>query len=447
LTGRQITLNFNHLLSAAPGPAGLDAAGVFVNNGINRTALATNQPGAGLLNTGTSFAPVTLNLSQFAGQQVRLEFVFAANADVQRAEGWYIDDVTISSVATDIAQVGVLSNGTFTPLLFNGPNGNLPNSTAGFVPANLDLSSFRGQQIQVQWIFTADAAANAEGWLVDDVKVHIGIPTTYNVIAGQTLSNIDIGGVQVANAGFDRTAPSGAPLTLTGVISDPDPFNGSNLTSSWSVVSDNGQIVPGGAGPNLSFIPNATGAYTVTFTVIDHDDNNRIYTHSAIINVTLGGDANGDSTVNHLDFDILRANFGGTDMTLEQGDLNGDGTVDFRDFQILERNFGKSAPPAPTTPIAGTAPEVLVPITSAPAPSRGPAPVKRPTASAPPTPATKAATPFRVPAKPSPAPIKTALAKPVTASRAGASAAPIPLPATPRPAFSTARVKSSDILA
>ncbi len=70
------------------------------------------------------------------------------------------------------------------------------------------------------------------------------------------------------------------------------------------------------------------------------------------------GDANGDGTVNILDFQILSNTFGKTSG--EQGydgraDFNGDNAIDILDFQILSNNFGMVAPTITPTPNSVTA--------------------------------------------------------------------------------------------
>jgi Dockerin type I domain len=56
------------------------------------------------------------------------------------------------------------------------------------------------------------------------------------------------------------------------------------------------------------------------------------------------GDANGDYTVNALDFNILATNFGRSGATWSQGDFNNDGIVNTADFSLLAANFGTTAP-------------------------------------------------------------------------------------------------------
>ena len=54
------------------------------------------------------------------------------------------------------------------------------------------------------------------------------------------------------------------------------------------------------------------------------------------------GDANVDGTVDHQDFGILKANFGGPGDWGE-GDFNNDGDIDLQDFGILKSNFAGGA--------------------------------------------------------------------------------------------------------
>ena len=62
----------------------------------------------------------------------------------------------------------------------------------------------------------------------------------------------------------------------------------------------------------------------------------------------LNGDANNDGRVNLEDFNILAANFGGTNKTFSQGDFNYDGRVNLNDFNILASRFGATL--GPTAP-------------------------------------------------------------------------------------------------
>ncbi|MEM7680818.1 MAG: glycosyl hydrolase family 28-related protein [Planctomycetota bacterium] len=57
------------------------------------------------------------------------------------------------------------------------------------------------------------------------------------------------------------------------------------------------------------------------------------------------GDANGDSVVDLLDFDLMAGNFGAvTTAGVAGGDFNGDGVVNLLDFDVLANNYGASNP-------------------------------------------------------------------------------------------------------
>ncbi|HEY7116497.1 MAG TPA: SdrD B-like domain-containing protein [Tepidisphaeraceae bacterium] len=556
LTG-PVTLRLNYFLAAASGILGqtVDGAAITVISGANRTVIARNGTRGNLVNTA-AFTQLTLDLSSFAGQQIQLEFAFAADSDGRVAEGWYVDDVTVTAQSIDLASVGVLSNGIFTPLADNSTLGGLADSTGVFNPVSLDLSAFLGQQIQVQFRFASDALNNAEGWYVDDVKVSAGGPTTFTLTGGQTAAGVDFGGVMVANAGPDQIVPVGQLLNLPGIVTDPNPNDGSNFAFSWSVVSDNGQAVPGATTQDFSFTPSKPGTYTVTFTVTDHDDNDHVYTDTAVIsaidaappsvtsasfaspnrvvvqfsedvtiaggaaalvleNLTTGqtipagqvalaydpatfratftyngaallpdgiyratlqaanvhdqggnalgagsgggvgtdyvlnfaqlaGDVSGDGKVDIGDFSTLFANMGRTNATPAQGDLNGDRVVDIRDYQILELSMGNSLPPQPPAAPAPVQVGVSAPVSLAK--SVVPAVTK---------PATKPV------AKPQPKPVakpqsavKAAQAPKFAVTRAASSNAVKPKAvvaattavASAAPAFSTKRVKRSDVI-
>jgi hypothetical protein len=58
----------------------------------------------------------------------------------------------------------------------------------------------------------------------------------------------------------------------------------------------------------------------------------------------LAGDSNLDGSTNLLDFDALKANFGGG-ARLAEGDFNGDRQVNLADFSLLKDNFGRADGP------------------------------------------------------------------------------------------------------
>jgi hypothetical protein len=55
----------------------------------------------------------------------------------------------------------------------------------------------------------------------------------------------------------------------------------------------------------------------------------------------LGGDINGDNTIDIRDLSYVAYHFGGPDA---QSDINGDGRVDILDLTLIAGNFGTKGP-------------------------------------------------------------------------------------------------------
>src|SRR5207249_3559367 len=68
----------------------------------------------------------------------------------------------------------------------------------------------------------------------------------------------------------------------------------------WQVLASNGQVIADGTGTQFKFTPDDNGAYTVTLTVTDLDDNNtayRVARHVLVNNVAPTAQAGGARTV------------------------------------------------------------------------------------------------------------------------------------------------------
>jgi subtilisin family serine protease len=78
----KILLHFNHLLDVAD----MDHVRVAIHTSDGAVTLADNQLVGGLSNTARAFAPVTLDLSEYAGQEIEVEFIVLANTVVDRSE-------------------------------------------------------------------------------------------------------------------------------------------------------------------------------------------------------------------------------------------------------------------------------------------------------------------------------------------------------------------------
>src|SRR5262249_24779859 len=109
----QVAFDFHYFLNAS-GPVLFrsgDTATVTGVEGANRTVVASNAVRVGALKNTTSFQNLSLDLTQFDGKVIQVEFAFAANTDTAVGEGWYIDDVRLRSTSTDVASVAILSGG------------------------------------------------------------------------------------------------------------------------------------------------------------------------------------------------------------------------------------------------------------------------------------------------------------------------------------------------
>ena len=79
-----------------------DTATVSVVTSTGTTVIATNNgPKTNLPDSTGGFQQVTLDLTQFVGQKIRLAFTLTADNTVQR-EGWYVDDVAITAPLASI---------------------------------------------------------------------------------------------------------------------------------------------------------------------------------------------------------------------------------------------------------------------------------------------------------------------------------------------------------
>ncbi|MEO0530138.1 MAG: dockerin type I domain-containing protein [Planctomycetota bacterium] len=146
--------------------------------------------------------------------------------------------------------------------------------------------------------------------------------------------------------------------TLAGLQNAP--WGTEDPTSSTGVTVASGQFSAGqmpAFGTSMEAFEAAlfTGIGTISSpgaTTVDVSFTTQVLTN---LDAGLGGDFNGDGTVDLLDLDILGQNFGiGPGATKAQGDANGDGNVDLLDLDILGSTFGDSvggavSVPEPTT--------------------------------------------------------------------------------------------------
>ncbi|MEM7682232.1 MAG: dockerin type I domain-containing protein [Planctomycetota bacterium] len=154
------------------------------------------------------------------------------------------------------------------------------------------------------------------------------------ILLGATLSgsmfvSYDAGEVTVGAS----TTPGAASATASTVFTTTDlsAWTGADLLASFFLRSD--------TQPPFVNTPWGDGDASAVFS------NFRVLAGTPITLAALDGDANGDGSVDLLDFDILAFAFGSpTALGPAGGDFNNDGNVDLLDFDILAGNFGASSP-------------------------------------------------------------------------------------------------------
>jgi hypothetical protein len=147
-------------ISTNNGSTWADLGNYFISNGYNGT-LGT---GSALANrrafTGASggFILSQINLTAFAGQNIRIRFRFASDGSVGTTTGWFVDDVNLISEAAVITKSNLFNNsGTLV-----SSKGLITKILPGVVP--LKLISFSGNKqnsdAQLQWITDNEVGIN-----------------------------------------------------------------------------------------------------------------------------------------------------------------------------------------------------------------------------------------------------------------------------------------------
>jgi subtilisin family serine protease len=97
----QVELAFNYLLDAEEF---LDLASVEIVGDQSTKVVADNSLLGNLVSTGEVFRPLTVDLSEFVGQEIRVRFHFVSDFVVSY-EGFYFDDVVVRQVRAPAADV------------------------------------------------------------------------------------------------------------------------------------------------------------------------------------------------------------------------------------------------------------------------------------------------------------------------------------------------------
>jgi probable HAF family extracellular repeat protein/ELWxxDGT repeat protein len=118
---------------------------------------------------------------------------------------------------------------------------------------------------------------------------------------------------QHVSAGTSQTVNEGDTVTLHGTYTDPGIGTGTDsFTYDWHVVSTNGQLIADGTGQDFSFVADASGTYTATFTVTDKDGASTASSTVTITSVNMpprNVSAGPDQTVNEGDTVTLLGTF------------------------------------------------------------------------------------------------------------------------------------------
>jgi len=258
-----LLLSFNCLIQSEPG-TGWDHATVELstNNGTTYGIICGNNQGGSLFGTdsGGLWMGVTNDISSYAGKQIQLRLHFnTIDSILNNYEGWYVDDLVISSGSTPVTITPVISSlftdGTWT----------------GYITA---------QQFATNVVLQANDGNGHTGSsnpfsvvLTNDISVSIAdSPDPVSVGAGLTYT------LKVANTG---------PQDATGVIVTnvlPSGVNFISATSSQGACIQTGGVVIG----NLGLVPGGTNA-TITIMVVPTTAGTTLTNSAAVVRTETEG--------------------------------------------------------------------------------------------------------------------------------------------------------------
>jgi hypothetical protein len=226
---------------------------------------------------------------------------------------------------------------------------------------------------------TATALAQPTGTTYDDFTA---TPNTTYYYWAATFNSNGLGNKGTADTGFaDTIAPT---VTARSYQSQFDPpyvsFTFSEAVGSsinLASISFTNLDTPGGATPTASsysyiaasntakfFLakPIPDGNFRATISgVSDNAANSFAATNNSLDFYFLAGDANGDRTVNALDFNALASHFGFAGAGFAGGDFDFSGTVNSDDFSLLASHWLATTPaPAPGVPLGSLFADTLI---------------------------------------------------------------------------------------
>ena len=321
----------------------------FVDN-MNDSQLsiaATSMDGSSTLDTdfGKVLAGANLPTTSFtvskSGQAGTYYSVTASGSVTSDVNGRY-NAFEVGGAGQRTINVAIDPSATATPGAFDGSVtiDNLDVTTGYlFGHAGLDgddVASFSG---------TAVAGSNASfvaGADVETTTLDLGI---IGRGLGVAIDSVDVFNLDLAGLGDSLVAGL-----------DLDSFQPATLPGFTLAIDPSAQDIAAGQSGSVSvnLLDSMLGMFAGSVTLMTSDADNVLggrsmadaLTLNLLGEVRIGGDANGDGSVDLSDFVVLRNNFGGdTGVDFTTGDFNRDGVVDLADFVILRNNFGGNAAP------------------------------------------------------------------------------------------------------
>jgi uncharacterized delta-60 repeat protein len=201
---------------------------------------------------------------------------FVAGDDGTYTATYSVTDVDGGDTGTGTVAITVLP---VPPTAFAGSNqtvneGDTVTLTGSFVDHGV------GDTFNQSWTVTnanGQVVAGGTGATIKFVPGDDGVYTgTYSVTdsdgGGTGTSTVTITALPVppiVNAGPDQTVHEGDTVRLSGTFTDPGV--GDSFSQNWTVTNASGQVVAGGSGSSITFVPSDDGIYTGTFSVTDSD--------------------------------------------------------------------------------------------------------------------------------------------------------------------------------
>lgn len=217
---------------------GTNLAGNYNNNEcswIQSPAIAL--PGAGMDLGGTvsaarlGFKHWLVSENRYDGAVVQVSTNGGANWTIVAPPGGYPVDLLTS------ARRCVLGTTETTPPPQRGWSGTMSNTTTAWLDAEVDLTAYLGQTLQVRLVFGTDSSVVKHGWYVDDVLVQVGVgafasvepPAMEDVSAFQPVTTLYAEDFELGDGGWAATGAVRSWAFGTPTYGPSGPFSGANV--------------------------------------------------------------------------------------------------------------------------------------------------------------------------------------------------------------------------